>query len=35
MLKALRMLVVCYTPEEKRMEVKAGRRDIYTQIPAI
>jgi len=29
------MLPVCFIQEEKKMEVKAGGRDIYTQVPAI
>jgi hypothetical protein len=35
MSRELRMLAVCLAGEEKRMEVKAGRRDIYTLVPAI
>jgi hypothetical protein len=30
-----RMLSVCIILQEKRMEMKAGRSDIYTQVPAI
>ena len=30
-----RMLSVCKIREEKRMVVKAERRDIYSQVPAI
>jgi hypothetical protein len=30
-----RLLVLCYIWEEKRMVVKAGRRDINTRVPAI
>jgi hypothetical protein len=30
-----RMLSLCIIPEEKRMEVMAGRRDIYTPVAAI
>jgi len=29
------MLAVCKLWEEKGMEAKAGRRDIYTRVPAI
>jgi hypothetical protein len=29
-----RVLGVSLIQEEKRMEVKAGRRDIYTRVPA-
>ena len=29
------MLALCSIRKEKRMDVKAGRRDIYTQVPAI
>jgi len=29
------MRVVCQIWEEMRMEVKAGRRDIYTRVPVI
>jgi len=29
------MLAVCLIREEKRIEVWRGRRDIYTQVPAI
>jgi len=31
----IRMLSVCIKREEKRMEVEAGRRDIYTQVLAM
>ena len=31
----LRMLAVCVLREEKSMEVKVGRRDIYTRVPEI
>jgi len=30
-----RILAVCNLGEEKRMDVKAGRRDIYTRVPGI
>jgi hypothetical protein len=30
-----RMLVVCLIQQEKSIEVKAGRRDIYTRVPVI
>jgi hypothetical protein len=30
----IRMLSVCIIREEKRKEVLAGRRDIYTSVPA-
>jgi hypothetical protein len=29
------LLAVCLIWEEKRIEVLAGRRDIYTRVPAI
>jgi hypothetical protein len=31
----IRMLSVCIIREDKRTEMKAGRRDIYTRVPAI
>jgi len=31
----IRMRSVCIIQEEKRKEVYAGRRDIYTRVPAI
>jgi hypothetical protein len=31
----IRMLSVCILQEETRMEVYAGRRDVYTGLPAI
>jgi hypothetical protein len=31
----IRMLSVCIIREEKRKEVSAGTRDIYTRVPAI
>jgi hypothetical protein len=33
--RELRILAVCLIREENRMEVKAGRWDIYTGVPAI
>jgi len=35
MSRELRMPAVCSIQQEKRMEVLAGKRDIYTQVPAI
>jgi len=31
----IRMISVCIVREEKRMEVEALRRDIYSRVPAI
>jgi len=35
MSRDFRMLAMCLIAEEKRMEVLAGRRDIYTRVSAI